>query len=41
MGMAVILVTHDMEIAAMADRILKLNEGRIEDVKDNTTKQVN
>lgn len=37
----VILVTHDMEIAAMADRIIKLNEGRIEDVKDNPTKQVN
>ena len=34
----VILVTHDMEIAAMADRIIKLNEGRIEDVKDNPTK---
>lgn len=33
----VILVTHDMEIAAMADRIIKLNEGRIEDVKDNPT----
>ena len=34
----VILVTHDMEIAAMADRIIKLNEGRIEYVKDNPTK---
>lgn len=34
----VILVTHDMEIAAMADRIIKLNEGRIEDVNDNPTK---
>lgn len=34
----VILVTHDMEIAAMADRIIKLNDGRIEDVKDNPTK---
>lgn len=34
----VILVTHDMEIAAMADRIIKLNEGRIEDVKNNPTK---
>lgn len=33
----VILVTHDMEIAAMADRIIKLNEGRIEDIKDNPT----
>lgn len=34
----VILVTHDMEIAAMADRIIKLNEGRIEGIKDNPTK---
>ena len=33
----VILVTHDMEIAAMADRIIKLNEGRIEGIKDNPT----
>lgn len=33
----VILVTHDMEIAAMADRIIKLNEGCIEDIKDNPT----
>lgn len=34
----VILVTHDMEIAAMADRIIKLNEGRIEGIKDNPAK---
>lgn len=33
----VILVTHDMEIAAMADRIIKLNEGRIVGIKDNPT----
>ena len=33
----VILVTHDMEIAAMADRIIKLNEGRIEGIMDNPT----
>lgn len=33
----VILVTHDMEIAAMADRIIKLNEGHIEGIKDNPT----
>ena len=33
----VILVTHDMEIAAMADRIIKLNEGLIDGIKDNPT----
>lgn len=30
----VILVTHDMEIARMADKVIRLNDGRIENITD-------
>lgn len=34
-GQTILLVTHDMEIAAGADRIIRISDGRIESICDN------
>ena len=34
-GQTILLVTHDMEIAAMADRVIRLHSGEIVELREN------
>ncbi len=39
MGTATVLITHNAEIADMADRVIHLSDGQITDIKRNTEKK--
>ena len=38
-GTTLVLITHNPNIAVMADRVIKLNNGQVVDIKENKTKK--
>jgi putative ABC transport system ATP-binding protein len=40
LGTATVIITHNVDIAGMADRVIYLSNGRISEVKINTIKRL-
>jgi putative ABC transport system ATP-binding protein len=39
LGTLTVLITHNAGIAAMADRVIRLSDGRIAEIRHNATKR--